>query len=306
MRRTFRWTLLAWTLLAATVAVAIAACGTQSATTTGGASGTAGAQTPKQRAEADAAAMLRAFVPPPGAKRLSGPPDLPGGVLKRPITYLGDATQANGVVFWEAPGDPQALIAWEEAHIAKRFTLGDADFGPPAWDRMFQLPPIPGVLTSRSIVMEAASMGGGETGIRVDAEVGWQPPRTASTKIPPTATVVTIAEQPNFSPNHKRLPTPVTITDQKVVRKLVALINALPISPLNNVAVSCPATMGIGLDLTFRAKPGGQVLAQALTGQACAGGVALILHGTKSIALNRASDKQILDLAGLRWKLPTP
>jgi hypothetical protein len=36
--------------------------------------------------------------------------------------------------FWEAPGSPQALLAWEQAHLTGRFTLGDADFGPPAWD----------------------------------------------------------------------------------------------------------------------------------------------------------------------------
>jgi hypothetical protein len=33
----------------------------------------------RQQAEAAAAALLAEFVPPPGARRLAGPPDLPGG-----------------------------------------------------------------------------------------------------------------------------------------------------------------------------------------------------------------------------------
>jgi hypothetical protein len=293
MRRTFRWA-----LLAASAVVALAACGTQSATT-----GTAGGQTPKQRAEAEAAAMLKAFVPPPGAQRLAGPPNLPGGLLKNPTTVLVDATQARGVMFWEAPGDPQALLAWEVAHIAKRFTLGDADFGPPSWDRMFQLPPVPGVLTSRDIVVEVASMGDGKTGIRVDAEVGWQPARLTSAQIPPSATAVTISEQLSYFPNYKHAPAPVTITDPAIVKRLAALINALPISQFNNAVAPCPAALHVALELTFRTKPGGQVLAQAQTDVPCAVTI-FTIPGDQSLLLDNASDNQILALAGLHWKIP--
>jgi hypothetical protein len=310
MSRAFR------VLLAASAVMALAACGHQSSTTeaagaagaanaTGAAAGAAGAQTPKQRAEAESAALLRAFVPPPGATRLAGPPDLPGGVLKNPVTVLVNATQARGLMFWEAPGEPQAVLAWEVAHIAKRFTLGDADFGPPAWDRMFQLPPVPGVITSQDMVVEVASMGNGKTGIRVDSEVAWQPARLASAKVPSAAKVVTISMDLDFAPTYKHAPAPVTITNPAIVRGLAALVNALSVSPFNDTAANCPAPFGVGLELTFRAKPSGQSLAQAQTDQPC-GVTVFTIPGDKPLSLNNATDQRILAVAGLHWKLSRP
>ena len=130
---------------------------------------------------------------PPGGHRLAGPPNLPGGVLKTPISYLGAAWEVHVTDFWEAPGDPQALLAWEQGHLTARFTLGDAGFGPPAWDRGFELAP-EGALVTRELDVEVASAGDGQTGIRVDAWVAWQPPRPAASLIPSAARTVTIAE----------------------------------------------------------------------------------------------------------------
>ena len=62
-------------------------------------------QTLRQRAEADAAAILRSFAVPPGGHRLAGPPNLPGGVLKSPISYLVAAWEVHVTDFWEAPGE---------------------------------------------------------------------------------------------------------------------------------------------------------------------------------------------------------
>ena len=135
-------------------------------------------QTLKQRAEAAAAAILESFVVPPGGHRLAGPPDLPGGVLNTPVSYLGATWEVHVTDFWEAPGDPQALLAWEQGRLTPRFILGDAGFGPPVWDRGFQLAP-EGALVTRELDVEVASAGGGRTGIRLDAWVAWLPPRWA-------------------------------------------------------------------------------------------------------------------------------
>jgi hypothetical protein len=306
MSRTFR------AVLAVSAVVVLAACGTQSAatgsatttgasSTTGASTGARGAQTPKQRAEAEAAALLKAFVPPPGATRLTGPPNLPGGVLKTPSSFLVSAYEARGLMFWEAPGAPQAVLAWEVAHVAKRFTLGDASGGRFHWDRMFQLPAIPGVINGRDMVVEVASMGNGKTGIRVDSEVAWQPARLASTMVPPTAKVVTISRGRDYSQHPKPAPAPVTITNPTVVRELAALINALPISPLDDAAVSCPPGIATSLELTFRAKAGGRPLAQVQTDQAC-GMTDLTMPGKRLLGLNNPSDQRILALAGLHWQ----
>ena len=146
-------------LLAACVAMAAGCAAAHPAT------GPAASPGPREHAVADAAAILRAFAVPPGARRLPQAPD----ALKVPITTLVSTTLVDDVSFWRAPGQPQAVLAWEQAHLPRRFTLGDADFGPPSWDRMFSLAPVPGVLTARDLVVEVTGAGHGQTAIRVDA-----------------------------------------------------------------------------------------------------------------------------------------
>lgn len=296
-------------LLTAAAIVLVVGCATHvntpTATATGNGTGparpAATTQSPKQRAEAEVAALLKSFVPPPGARRLTTAP----AALKTPVTALASGYQARGVTFWSAPGDPRALIAWEKAHIATRFTVGDADFGPPAWDQMFQLPAVPGVLTSRDLVMEVVGLGNGETGIRVDAEVGWQPSRPAAGQVPPSARIVTITQLPSPVPDASRPPAPVTITGATLVKRLVALLNALPVSQFNGVVVPCPMPPAGGLLLTFRATPGGPVLAQARTGQPC-GVTSLTVGARQPLLLNNVADQRILEIARLHWTPRTP
>jgi hypothetical protein len=263
----------------------------------------------KQRAEADAAAILTSFAVPPGGHRLAGPPNLPGGVLKTPASYLGATWEVHVTDFWEAPGDPQALLAWEQGHLTPRFTLGDAGLGPSVWDRGFQLAP-EGALITRELDVEVTSAGDGQTGIRVDAWVAWQPPRPAGSLIPATARTVTIAESSNGAvtgpggPAGKRLPAPRTITDPATVRALATLIGGLPLSTIPP-DTPCPDTLGPFLSLTFRARSGGPALATVQTDQPC-NGVSLTIGGKQQPTLQNdpALDGRILKLAALPWKLP--
>ena len=295
-------------LAASCAALAVTAC----ATATGSAATTtATAQTLKQRAEANALALLKSFAVPPGGHRLAGPPNLPGGVLKSPITYLGSTATVHASAFWEAPGSPQALLAWEQRHLTGRFTLGEADFGPPAWDRGYDLAP-EGALVTRELVVEVASAGDGQTGIRVDAWVAWQPPRPASSLIPPAARTLTVAESsaggtaglagPGGLPA-RRLPAPVTITDPVTVSRLAALIDGLPLSTIPP-DTPCPMTLGPFLKLTFRARAGGPAVAIVETDQPC-DEVTRTVPGKQQPALQNEStlDGQILKLAALPWKL---
>src|SRR5215510_13398517 len=78
-------------ILAACTALAMAGCAATHATMTTGAgaacrsaSPPGKAATPRQRAEAAAAAILRAFVPPPGARRLAKAPAPPYGLVGWP------------------------------------------------------------------------------------------------------------------------------------------------------------------------------------------------------------------------------
>jgi hypothetical protein len=262
-------------------------------------------QSNRQQAEAAAAALLAEFVPPPGARRLAGPPNLPGGWEKQPQSSLVSNSMVDEAGFWEAPGDPQRLLAWEQARLTgKRFTLGDADFGPPSWDREFDLPAA-GVLINRDLIVEVVGAGNGQAAIRLDADVAWQPARPPGNLVPGTARVVTISDLLRGSPQVKRTPAPVTITDPAVVGRLAALVDSLPVSPLNNEAVSCPAAFGSSLELAFRIRTGGPLVALAQTDQAC-GMVDLTVTGQQLLGLenNTRVDGQILAIASLPWKVP--
>jgi hypothetical protein len=271
-------------------------------TTTGpltAASRTAVPPTPRERAVADAAAILKAFVVPPGAQRLQKAPD----VLKAPISTLVSTTLVDDVSFWRAPGQPQAVLAWEQAHLPRRFTPEDADFGPPSWDRTFSLPPIPGLLNARDLVVEVTGAGDRQTAIRVDAQVSWQPPRPARERVPSATRVVTITQLPSLDPHARRPPAPVTITDLVVVRRLAALVDSLQLSTIGDAP--CPALPGGGIRLTFLARAGGPPLATA-QGPAACGTVQFSVGGKRGPALQITDSfiPQVLRLAGLHWKVP--
>lgn len=277
--------------------MAVAGCGAAH-TTTGPV--TAVSPTPRERAVADATAILKAFAVPPGARRL---PHAPDG-LKTPITTLGSTTLVDNASFWRAPGQPQTVLAWEQAHLPRRFTPGDEDFGPPSWDRTFSLPPVPGVLNARDLVVEVTGAGNGQTAIRVDAQVSWQPSRPASERVPSAARVVTITQLPRLGPHARRPPAPVTITSLAVVRRLAALIDDLQLSTIGPGA-SCPAYLGGGIRLTFLARAGGPPLAVA-QGPAVCGTVQFSVGGKQQPALQLTGSfiPQVLKLAGLHWKVP--
>jgi hypothetical protein len=265
----------------------------------------AAGQSARQSARAAAAAILAEFVPPRGARRLAGPPDLPGGREQHPQSSLVSNSMVDEAAFWEAPGDPQTLLSWEQARLAGQgFTLGDADFGPPSWDREFDLAAA-GVLTSRELIVEVAGAGNGQTAIRLDADVAWQPSRPVGDVVPDTARVVTISELASVSPQAKRPPAPVTITSRTVVGRLAALVDSLPVSPLSNEAVSCPAALGGSLQLAFRTRTGRPAVALVRTDQAC-GMVDFTVTGQQPLGLenNTDLDRQILAIASLPWKLP--
>jgi hypothetical protein len=281
-----------------TALLLLAACAAMAAGCATG-PGTAVSAKPRERAVTDAAAILKAFAVPPGAQRLQQAPR----ALQVPITTVVSTTLVDEVSFWRAPGQPQALLAWEQAHLPRRFTPEDAGFGPPSWDRTFSLSPVPGVLNARDLVVEVAAAGSGQTVIRVDAQVSWQPPRPASERVPSAARVVTITQLPSLVPHASRPPAPVTITDLAVVRRLAALVDSLQLSTIGPAA-SCPLVPGSGIQLAFRARAGGPPLAVA-QGPAACGTVQFSAGGRPQPALQITDSfiPQVLKLADLNWKV---
>jgi hypothetical protein len=174
-------------LVVLTAALA-AGCGTvtsapraAAAATAATAAGQPSATTPKQRAAADAKAILGQFVPPPGAVRLPKRPALPDG---SPVMGLASTTQTDLTGYWRVSGTATALLAWEKAHIARGFSRQDVIIGPPSWNTVYTLPAVPGVLPKREMNVQFYQEGGGQTVIMAEAMVSWQPPRPAAEVIP--------------------------------------------------------------------------------------------------------------------------
>lgn len=230
---------------------------------------TATALPPRQRAEADAAAILAAFVVPPGARKLPGPPTGQANQLKNITGSSASPNWIDKAGFWQVKGDPRQVLAWTAGHVGRSHTDGGliTNFPVPGrpetvWERDYALPPVPAVEDTRELTVEVADAGSGQTAIRVDAQVTWLPARQASQTVPAAATAITLSVIPDPNLN-KKPPRPVTVTSPAAVRRITAMVNSLPVFPPG------PRECGFGrgevaaLVLTFLAAPRGKGLATA-------------------------------------------
>lgn len=267
--------------------------------------------TNKQRAEQDAAAIRAAFVAPPGARRLKTAPGVSGGVLTTTTQQPATPNLVDKAGWWQVAGDPKQVLSWVDKHIPGRFTLDGSETestGKGAANILadtFALPSVPGVLNSRQLIVEVVAAGGGQTDIRVDAQVIWLPPRTPSETLPAGVSAVTLTLGPDMNV-HNSPPKPVTVTDAAKVRELVALINGLPTFPAGSY--SCPEDGGARLVLTFSAHAGAPASAAATVSLEGCEGVDLVIGGARQPGLGspdggRQVAAQALKIVGLSWNL---
>jgi hypothetical protein len=225
---------------------------------------------PRQRAEADAAAILAAFVVPPGARKLPGPPTGQANLLKNIAGSPASPNWIDKTGFWQVKGDPQQVLAWTAGHVGRSHTDGGVVTNLPTpsrpetvWERDYLLPPVPAVEDMRELTVEVADAGGGQTAIRVDAQVTWLPARTASEMVPAAATAVTLNMIPDPRLNSKPPPRPATVTSPTAVRRVTAMVNALPVFPPGQLECGFGRGEVMALVLTFLSAPQGRVLATA-------------------------------------------
>lgn len=251
------------------------------------------AGTPRQRAAAEARAIRGEFVPPPGALRLAARPKLPSGSGTMLSAYT---TTVHATGYWRVRGDATALLAWEKAHVSRSFSRQDVMIGPPSWNTVYTLPPVPGLFAKREMNVQYYEVGGGVTVIMADALVAWEPPRPASEAVPASVRVVTVTGSSMAAPKQA------TITSAPVVRRLAALVNGLPLSIIGTLP--CPS--GWGFTLTFRDTVSGPPVAVAAGPWGC-GSVSFTLNGRHKpalMALNQTGyDSAVLKIADLPWKL---
>jgi hypothetical protein len=225
------------------------------------------AQSPKQRADADAAAILAAFVVPPGARKLQ---DAPPGQAEQ-LKDISDSSMVPNLIdkaeFWLVKGDPQQVLAWTASHVGRSHTSqgpessGTAPGLDVTWAQTYAFAPVPALEDTRELTVAVTDAGNGLTAIRVDAQVTWLPARTASEMVPAAATAVVMSVIVDGNLTRKP-PRPVTVTSPAAVRRIAAMVNALPVFPPG------PRECGPGgsatLVLTFLAAPRRKVVATAL------------------------------------------
>jgi len=261
--------------------------------------------TPKARAKADVAAIIKAFVPPPGAHQVSH-------VSNATLQHAMAPTPASPDVFtrttwWLAPGDPQQLLAWEKGQLPKLFHLyGTGTFGTAVYDNDYSLPNVGGVLTQRDLSVATASAGHGKTAIRVDAVSEWLPQVTPADAIPVSVGVVTFSEDLGLNAHGKRPPAPATIVAVAKAGQIAALIDAQKLFPPGTY--NCPMDDGQSVTLTFRDSAGGPVVATAQLATSGCESIGITVDGkdkpARGPALGRDVAAQAIKIAGLHWKLP--
>jgi hypothetical protein len=275
--------------------------------------------TNRKLATSIAAAIQRAFTPPPGSRNLSGPP--PG--TWRDVGVPGGAIPADGEVFvgswWKVPGQPQAVLKWLLAHEPRPwYGGGRGSFGPIAepgdvtpagqrpadvyqeWNDSFENFHEPAGFGAQLIVEEIQN-GVGETYTRVDSVVVWTPPRPAVERVPASAKVVTITAEPMAG---TAIPqgSPATVTNPAKVAQIAALINGLY---RNVYPCAPPPPTPDRIKLEFRAKPGGPPLATADVDFRGCRQVGFSVPGKPALPLlvevNDRLVPAILSVAGLAW-----
>lgn len=280
----------------------LAGCGTTHAAGTGPAAPAATkAATPRQRASTDAASIVSKFVPPKGAARLTS---APGGALSKPMTVPSGQNLVDKTAYWRVSGSPRTVLAWEKAHLPRQFkwagqgrSLGSAA---PKSEENFTLPAVRGVLPTRTLEVTAASAGGGQTAIRVDAQVTWVQARPLSERIPAAAKVVTLSAASGMVAG-ARHPSPVTITNAATVKRLESLVNGLPLFPPG--IRSCPAGLGQAVQMTFAAVKNGPPLAVVKASTGGCDGVSVTVNGKQQPSLDGTAGVagKALSIAGVHW-----
>jgi hypothetical protein len=290
-------------LFASCTAIVVTGCATGSSLPQPGSAAKA-ADSPRQRAEAEAAAIRSSFVPPPGAHRVTAAPDVGQGVLKRPVNAPATPDLVVDAFWWLAPGQPQAVLAWEKAHLPRRFT--DAGYGDTgqlgvwwAWYDEFGLPAVPGVLDSRELNVEVISVGERQTAIRAESQVTWLPAKPAAERVPAAAESVTITALP---PDYQAPapPAPVTITNRNEVRRIASLVDGLPVWPPGEY--NCGPDRGYEMMLTFRGAGGRALVVMAPDHTGC-NAVSFTIGGKPLLSLGDEwlLEQQVLATAGLHW-----
>ncbi len=229
----------------------------------------------------DAASLLVRLSLPADATDSPTEPAGDRGTLAYP--FSGPPATPNVVddrAWWVLAESPAAVLKYIAAHPPPggRAVMSGATGGagkPTVTATGFTWPPVRGKLSMRWLVIEVVGLADGSTGLRADSQVVWITPRPASERIPPGATRLVLTTT-RFG---KIIQGPLTVASRPAVRKVVALLNALP--AWQPGAMSCPADFGTTIRLDIYHSPTARPLASAKIDPSGCGDVMLTLGGRR-------------------------
>ncbi len=237
----------------------------------------------RQEARSDAATQLAEVSLPPGARPVSRDPSASWSLGKLPWFPTGNRyVLAPSLVvdnhrFWRVSESPPSVAAWVKAHAPSQSTGNwtSGGSGSSSFTIAFRFPSDRGVV-ERALVLEVTSARGGGSAVRADGVAEWLPVHPTWDRVPGRARVLT--ERLTFMFTHGR-PERATVTAAQKVRRIARLINRAGAIP-PRVPPPCPAATE-RFQLSFRARPGGPVLARATGSPTGCAWIELTIAGRK-------------------------
>lgn len=248
-------------------------------------------------AQADAKSLLGTLALPAGASASAGEPPGDGSALALAAQRPASEDLIDDTGWWQLAGTQQAAIAYVESHPPGGSKLvgtgsGNDGLGGTAVDSAsFAWPGVRNVLGSRMLVVAAARLADGQTGLRADAQVVWTVPRAAAERIPAGAVSLRITVVGRLSAGRPRQRS-IVLSSKGRIRAIVALINALPLTQPS--ALSCPADLGGLVRLSFYAVNHAAPVAVAVVRTSGCREVQLTLAGARQATLDGAGSPHLI------------
>ncbi len=206
---------------------------------------------PAQVAQADAANLLAAFVPPPNATAATSKPNGTPTVLSAPAYTATSSAEVDRTAWWIVDTPVNTVYSW----LKTRFPSSAGTYvGSPDAAATIQFvtydKPATNLLGQREVVAAVGSLSATHTVLRVDAEVVYRPTKPAGDQVPVTAYLLATVRPRQLPDAPYPSPTSVAVTDRSTIAEIAGLLNALPTRTTG--IHDCPMETGAAITLAFK------------------------------------------------------
>jgi hypothetical protein len=212
----------------------------------------------RQAALAETGQLLTAVVLPAESTAVAQEPAGDDHQLAAPYIGAFFAAEVDRHAFWTTSSSAAAAVASFQAHLPPGAKLVSSSWGGGSagaayaigTTRRFVVGPV-------QVMLNAASLANGLTGIRADAQARYVSRRLPFQRVPLSARIVQVTKA---NIGAKPLVS-LVVTQRAIVRRLARVVNALPFLGRHAGVFSCPSFGGPIDTFIFRASPSGPPLA---------------------------------------------